>query len=193
MVIPTLSHVSICRLVEELQLVDSEIKDGISTINSLIKHCERLSRDVKFQPRRFEALIQEVSALELKISQVNSLHYKLNPSGSKNDSIQEIVSNLITDKEVEIKGKDYSDAGRRLILMFTDLHRMSNPSLFEGDNIRPSLTSIFPPPHEREFVLRVNAHRPASYSSLCPQMLRAIFNKNEFRVAGAFSEDTVFF
>lgn len=169
------------------------MKDGIASISNLIKHCERLSRDVKFQPRRFEVFIQEVTTLELAISQVNSLQYKLNPSGSKNQSIIDIVSDLVIGREVEIKGKDYSDAGRRVTQMITDLRKTSISPLGKGENTRTTLSSIFPPPHEREFVLRVNAHRPASYSVSSPQMMRAIINSNEFRVAGAFSEDAVFF
>lgn len=191
--IPSLSHAAICRLVEEVQLVASQLNEATSTVNNLMKHCERLSRDPKFQPRRFEAFIQEVTALELTISQINSLQYKLNPSGSQNDSINEIVSNLVFGREVEIKGKDYSDAGRRLIQMFTDSHKLSHVALNEGDTLRNIYGNIFYSPHEREFVLRVKSHRPARYSALCPQMMRVVVNKNEFRVAGAFSEDTVFF
>lgn len=156
-----------------------------------MRHVERLSRDPKFQPRRFEAFIQEMTALELTVCQVNSLQYKLNPSGAQNPSINEIISNLVVGREVEIKDKDYSDAGRRLILLFTD--KISSNSLMEVDSGRNTLTSLFPSPHEREFVLRVNAHRPASYSALSPQMMRTVVNKNEFRVMGAFSEDTIFF
>ncbi|KAJ8964479.1 hypothetical protein NQ314_004766 [Rhamnusium bicolor] len=196
LIIPVLSHAAIYRLVEECQLVAAELSEATVRINSILKHGERISRDLKFQPRRFEAFVQEVTALELLISQVNSLQYKFNPLGIKDNGISNLVGNLVIGREVEIENKSNSDVGNRIVTMFSNAQKVDNIILNEqpGETGRSTLiNTVFPPPTEREFVMRVNAVKPASYSAKCPQFLRAVLNKNEFRLAGAFSEDTVFF
>lgn len=196
LVIPALSHAAIYRLVEECHLVAGELSEATVRINSLIKHGERISRDIKFQPRRFEAFIQEVSTLELLISQVNSLQYKFNPLGTQNDSLSSLVANLVVGREVEIENKASSDVGNRIVTMFSEAQKVASVIVNEqpGENGRSgTINTVFPPPNEREFVMRVGAVKPASYSARCPQFLRAVLNKNEFRLAGAFSEDIVFF
>lgn len=196
LIIPALSHAAIYRLVEECQLVAGELSEATVRINSLIKHGERISRDAKFQPRRFEVFIQEVSTLELLVSQVNSLQYKFNPSGAQNEALSGLVANLVVGREVEIENKASSDAGNRIVTMFSDAQKVASVIISEqsGENGRSgTINTVFPSPSEREFVMRVGAVKPASYSARCPQFLRAVLNTNEFRLAGAFSEDIVFF
>ncbi|CAG9825554.1 unnamed protein product [Phaedon cochleariae] len=192
LVIPVLSHAAICRLVEECRHVSAELSESNYRIKSLLGHGERLSRDPDLQPRRFEAFVQEVTALELLISQINSLQYKFNPSGAKDQTVSGVVANLVAAKEVEIEGRDGSDVGGRIVSMFSEMQNFSGEQESMEDAKR-SGNGVFPAPSGREFVMRVNAVKPAGHSAKCPQFLRAILNKNEFRLAGAFSEDIVFF
>lgn len=193
LIIPVLCHATIYRLVEECQLVASELSEATVRINSLLKHGERLSRDLKFQPRRFEAFIQEVNVLELIVSQTNSLLYKFNPSGVQNDRISDIIGRLVVGKEVLLEKTTQSDVGNRILSMFVEAQKISvQASSDNGEYVKNSATNIFTPV-EKEFVMRVHAVKPAIYSSKFPQFLRAILNRNEFRLVGAFSEDTVFF
>lgn len=53
---------------------------------------------------------------------------------------------------------------------------------FEGEN-----------PFKREYILRASASRPAPYSRQSPQRMYCAINNLEFRLAGAFTEDTMFF
>ena len=50
----------------------------------------------------------------------------------------------------------------------------------------------FPRPTGREYILRTTAPRPAPYSKILPQRMFCSIEDEEFRLAGAFSSDTVF-
>ncbi|KAJ8921070.1 hypothetical protein NQ315_015866 [Exocentrus adspersus] len=196
LIIPTLSHAAIYRLMEECQLVGRELSEATTRVASLLRHGERISRDVKLQPRRFENFIQEVSTLELLVSLVNSLQYKFNPSGEQDGALNSLVAKLAAGKEVEIENKATSVVGNRIVTMFSDAQKVATVVHNEpGDSGSGSgtINTAFPPPSEREFVMRVAAVKPAAYSARCPQFLRAVLNRSEFRLCGAFSEDTMFF
>jgi hypothetical protein len=48
-------------------------------------------------------------------------------------------------------------------------------------------------PFKREYIMRASAPRPAPYSRQSPQRMYCMINNLEFRLAGAFTEDTMFF
>ena len=48
-------------------------------------------------------------------------------------------------------------------------------------------------PFRREYILRSSVPRPAPYSRQSPQRLYCLMSNIEFRMAGAFTEDTMFF
>lgn len=48
-------------------------------------------------------------------------------------------------------------------------------------------------PFQREYILRSSVSRPAPYSRQSPQRLYCLMSNLEFRLAGAFTEDTMFF
>ncbi|CAG9853851.1 unnamed protein product [Phyllotreta striolata] len=195
LVIPVLSHAAIYRLMEECESLASDLAEFPAKLSNLIRKGEVLTRESKPQPRRFEGLIHEASALEMLVSQMNSLHYKLNPSRSANGEINDVVVALAMGKEVRVENKSKSDIGNRIVSMFGEAQRMS--SLMAGEQFdeagRGTVNNAFPVPTAKEFVLRTNAVKPAVYSAKCPQFMRAILSKEEFRLCGAWSEDTVFF
>jgi hypothetical protein len=58
-----------------------------------------------------------------------------------------------------------------------------------GDRLSP-----FERPFRREYLLRSNTSRPAPYSRQSPQRMYCLLSEDgEFRLAGAFTEDTMFF
>lgn len=75
--------------------------------------------------------------------------------------------------------------GSRIALMLGETQK---PNSFPDGNA--DLT--FPDPVSREFVLRTSCIRSTLYSAKCPQLLRAVIRKGEFRLVGAFSEDITF-
>nr|XP_022900950.1 rab3 GTPase-activating protein catalytic subunit [Onthophagus taurus] len=193
LLLPVLSHTAIYRLTEEYQQI--HLQDSTGELKQVIKTGERLSRDGKVSKRRCEVLIQEMAALELSVSQINSLLYKFNPSGGEDNDLRGLAENLIKGREVEIADRESSRIGKNMLGMFSDAQKVVNMIVadHEGETRSHSTNSPFPQPFEREFVLRVVAQRPAVYSNKSPQFLRAILSRNEFRLAGAFSEDIVFF
>jgi hypothetical protein len=52
--------------------------------------------------------------------------------------------------------------------------------------------TIFPAPVSKEYILRTFTPRPYPYSAPTPQRMFTRIDKNEFRVAGAFSIDKQF-
>ncbi|XP_068905492.1 rab3 GTPase-activating protein catalytic subunit isoform X2 [Tenebrio molitor] len=196
MLIPVLCHIAIYRLAEECRQISHELPDSVDRLRALIKSAERISRESKLQPRRFETFIQEVTALELKLSQVNSLMYKFNPTGAVDGNLFNLIANLVTGREIEIAGRANSNLGNRIVNMFSDAQKAANMILTEqtgedGKSVKGNV--VFPQANEREIVMRVSVPRPETYSAECPQFLRAVLGKNEFRLVGAFSEDIVFF
>ncbi|CAH1235391.1 unnamed protein product [Diabrotica balteata] len=191
LMIPILSHCAIYRILDEYQTVMADHQEFSTLLSNLLRIGERLSRESKLQPRRFEAFIHEITSIELLISQFNSLQYKLNPAKTINEEIDDFVIKLVTGKEVEIRNKSHSDIGKRIIAMFGDAQKtiLGEQTGDERNRENP----VFPSPSTREFVMRVNAVKPAVYSAKCPQLLRAVLSKDEFRLVGAFSEDTAFF
>ncbi len=51
----------------------------------------------------------------------------------------------------------------------------------------------FDKPFKREYIMRSSVPRPAPYSRQSPQRMYCLLRNNEFRLAGAFTEDTMFF
>lgn len=56
----------------------------------------------------------------------------------------------------------------------------------------PSAFSPLPPPSCREFVLRVQAPRPAPSSRPTPHKMTALVHQDSCLVSGVFSQDTMF-
>lgn len=190
-----LSHAAICRLSEECDQVSGALPESTKALQHIIRIVEKISRDSKIPLRRYDALIQEMTALELSISQANSLFYKFNPAGGIDDTLNVFVGNLVAGREIEVEDGVRSTTGNRIKTMFSDAQKAANLISTEQGTMENSPVGnvIFPHTSEREFVMRVSAVRPAPYSAKCPQFLRAILSKNEFRLVGAFSEDIVFF
>lgn len=194
MLLSVLSQVALCRLAEECSQVTAELPEVTETLKHIHKTVERLTREGKVSTRRYEVLIQEIGQLELCISQVNSLLYKLNPSGATNTEVSEFVKNLIVGKELEIQNQHNSHIGERILAILSEAQQTTNMVTTEqshGNTLE--MKGPFPQANIREFVMRAVASRPAIYSSKSSQFLRVILSKKEFRLAGAFSEDTVFF
>lgn len=196
MLVPILCHAAIYKLAEECQQISLKISDFDNRLRVLIKSAERMSRENKLHQLRFDTFIHDVTALELKISQANSLFYKFSPTGGVDENLSQFIANLVSGLETRIIGQSDCVLGKRIIDMFSDAQRTANMILSDQageDGKTGKGNTIFPQANEKEIVLRVSVPRPATYSTECPQFLRSILNKNEFRLVGAFAEDIVFF
>lgn len=193
LVLPVLAHAAIYRLAQEGTV---GLPTASATVRHLIKSVEQLSRSGNVSQYRYEEIAREVALLEESISQVNSLLYKFNPAGEHDEFVASFVADLVKGREREIENKADSKIGGRILYMFSEAQKtalmyLSDPNSIDGGV--PAENSVFPRASERAFVLRVSAARPTACSAKSPQFLRAVLSKDEFRLAGAFSEDIVFF
>lgn len=191
MLLAVISHASVCRLLEEIEHFKNELPNAAKTLRHLVKSVERLSRETVVNVKRYESFAQEMSAVELSISQINSLLYKFNPSGETDDALSAPMASLYAGNEISVDKE--SKIAKRMLAMFTEAQKLSNMDLIEQGVESQAENTVFPQAAEREYVLRASAVRPKSYSAKCPQFMRAILSKNEFRLCGAFSQDITFF
>ncbi|KAG1650112.1 Rab3 GTPase-activating protein catalytic subunit [Nymphon striatum] len=117
------------------------------------------------------------------------------------NEIMSFIYQLIEGKEVDIRDTYESPVGAAIEKLFYNT-RMAAEKLTDlstSSSETPSSQSsfirkrdIFPPPSHKEYIFRTEASRPAMYSTPTPQRMHCVIDKSSFRVAGAFSEDTVF-
>lgn len=192
LLLPVLLHAVIQRLIDESEVVGKKSSDNTAMLKQLVKTAERLSREPSVAQRRLEIFVQEVTALELKISLANSLHYKFNPSCECKENVSVFVAKLLSGEEIEIDGCKNSEIGEQVIKLFSAGQKALNIVAHDYQE-ESKVLGGFPRETTKEVVMKVSAVRPAACSARCPQFLRAIMSKNEFRLCGAFSEDMVFF
>ena len=99
------------------------------------------------------------------------------------------VTELHTRPEMPIKGAANSRLGKKLVSMFT----ITKPSSTQT-NDSLEIKNQFITPAGKEYILRASIARPSqSRSRPSPQRLYCMLAQDEFRLCGAFSEDTTFF
>ncbi|XP_022241871.1 rab3 GTPase-activating protein catalytic subunit-like isoform X2 [Limulus polyphemus] len=114
------------------------------------------------------------------------------------DGVWEFVLNILEQPEVDVPGAGKGKLGKLLRRLFAEAQMSTH---LEGDeklefsggkHHHYPMIPEFPPPVGREFILRTKTPRPASYSNHSPQRMYCVLSPNEFRLGGAFSEDTTF-
>jgi Rab3 GTPase-activating protein catalytic subunit len=103
-------------------------------------------------------------------------------------------STLDLNHEVKIVNGAHSNMGKSIVKLcrkYFNESETKNPS--EIDQAKQNNMNVFKKPYKREYILRCSVPRPAPYSSKSPQRMYCLLTNNEFRIAGAFTEDTMFF
>lgn len=117
------------------------------------------------------------------------------------DTLQKFCLELVESSEVEVPGGSKGLIGNKIRRLFAEAQRNSHliideKPLASSDGISSteyhSTVMEFPKPSAREFILRANLPRPTSSSNPSPQRMYALLTLEEFRLAGAFSQDTTF-
>jgi hypothetical protein len=75
----------------------------------------------------------------------------------------------------------------------TSHSRSSNYMISESFSDEDDKPNCFEKPFKREYIMRSSVARPAPYSRQSPQRMYCLLERKEFRLAGAFTEDTMFF
>jgi Rab3 GTPase-activating protein catalytic subunit len=99
------------------------------------------------------------------------------------------ITELHARPEMPIKDAASSRLGKKLVSMFTVTKPSTNQSSDSSE-----VKNQFITPAGREYILRASIPRPSqSRSRPSPQRMYCMLAQDEFRLCGAFSEDTTFF
>ncbi|XP_063237642.1 rab3 GTPase-activating protein catalytic subunit isoform X2 [Bacillus rossius redtenbacheri] len=192
LLLPTLVHAAVSRLVEE----QKDYIPGLeASMQSIVKRAERLTRNPHPSQRHYEELVSELVGAETVVAQAISLEHKFCSDNSV--GLQVFLARLMTETDVEVPGGPWGAIGNKIRAMFGEAQKALQlvskvERAGEDEPWSHSPAAIFPPPTKREFVLRAVASRPAPYSAPSPQRMYCSLQRHEFRLAGAFSLDTVF-
>ncbi|XP_015786342.1 rab3 GTPase-activating protein catalytic subunit [Tetranychus urticae] len=191
---PCLIHCATSQLCKRLQTIGySEATFGFN-INDLTGYCST---------EDFDKCLNILANLETRIIKAESLKRLFTVAHNFYDASEEtpnwntlnpFILGLIQEKEMEISGGSKGYLGRLMITLFTE----SSQALYEekttvGERYSQAYDkSALPKPIAKEYILRSTCPRPSITSKPLPQRMFALITPNEFRVSGAFSQDTLF-
>ncbi|XP_071942593.1 rab3 GTPase-activating protein catalytic subunit-like [Antedon mediterranea] len=189
--IPVLIHSALIR-VEQAELKNLPVLK--TTLEQIISSASKTTRSASQEVTKYQELIKQIKLVEAVIARSESLKTKFSPqaTGTKNQAEMEtFVSSLLEQPEVPVIGAAKGPAGSLIKKLFIDAQRAFKSTDEEGSSTGQN-TSQFPRPTGREFILRTSVPRPAPYSKPTHQRMFCVLMQDEFRIAGAFSEDTSF-
>lgn len=115
-------------------------------------------------------------------------------SGSRKQAaldVNNFVLDLVEYPEVSIPGAGKGTVGKLVSQLFVDSLKLQDAEA--GSEAEEDGECRFPSPVAREYILRTRHSRPTPASRPTPQRLFCVVAGNDFRLAGAFSHDTVFY
>ncbi|KAG8201721.1 hypothetical protein JTE90_012782 [Oedothorax gibbosus] len=156
---------------------------------------------------KYETVLRLLYEAEVIVAQMQSVSTKFGllmtwptPEGEMTKRVQRddgevssFVLRLMDEYEVEVPGAGKGAVGKRIRQLFADAQKASQllpEDIPQPDPHPPPSPSSqeFPLPSGREFILRSSSGR----SIQVPQRLYAVVTSDEFRLCGAFTEDTTF-
>ncbi|XP_076245852.1 RAB3 GTPase activating protein subunit 1 isoform X2 [Calliopsis andreniformis] len=192
LLLPTLTHAALYTLSQQKQDALPHLPDvTLSILNKLQYATKPLHQKLHI----YEEITKDIEGVEALVAQVNSLQHKLGGDDSK--EFTSFLIQLMRGKEVEVPGGSNGNIGCRITTMFRDAQKAallmttanSNP---EVDGTGDGKFKTFPEPSCKEFILRTIMPRPSPTSTPQPQRLYACLKRDHIRLAGFFSEDTIF-
>lgn len=164
--------------------------------DAIIIHCNSLSFDLSLNLiRDNEIKMLNLESLVKKFSIAHDLEFGEHTPKEQNE-IRNFVINLLKQPEVDIIKAGFGYFGKLIRRMFIESQITvyeSNLSIGErGEADTKSITKL-PFPIAKEFIFRLSLPRPKSYSRSVPHRMYCLISPGEFRLAGAFSEDTSYF
>lgn len=193
---PVLVHAAISQLVRERdvvgQLTDDEFPLRVAEITKCVNN------------GHFAAALNIIRDGEVSLLQILSIRKKLEIVHAvefPNDTFdwhkcKAFVLSLVQNSETEVLGGARDFNGRLVKSLF---HESSKELYRErtsiGDQSQDAIEKlpVLSAPFAKEFILRVSVPRPAVYSKTLPQRMYCLLSEHEFRLAGSFAEDTVYF
>ncbi|CAF0919567.1 unnamed protein product [Rotaria sp. Silwood1] len=191
--IPVLLHTVYDRIAKEIEDMEipnvSAFLDNLYTKEVLIVK-GRDERKKKLQQDFVECL----TSIEQYICRFQSFKQKLFPSDLNEQEKEEMiqfVTELHTRPEISVKDAANGRLGKRLVSMFTKTKSSTNQV---NNSDSADVKYQFMTPAGKEYILRASIARPShSRSRPSPQRMYCMLTQDDFRLCGAFSEDTTFF
>lgn len=118
-----------------------------------------------------------------------SCHVKI--ENGAHSLLGKLVTRMWLKKRRKMGGKNQKSSNRK----YQEIDENDNDDENENeDDVEKLKTKIRPEkPYKREYILRSSVSRPAPFSRQSPQRMYVLLSRDEFRIAGAFTEDTMFF
>ncbi|XP_042233003.1 rab3 GTPase-activating protein catalytic subunit-like isoform X2 [Homarus americanus] len=217
---PTILHASLCRLAEERILFSLPAPSSLpqpchsntlaTILDMIAQRIVRLSRQPP-DTNKYQEVVDQIAEVEVCIARAQSVRHKLmgDITASHTSSslpLEELVLRLLDSPEVVLDGGPRGPAAAVIRKLFQQANRASmlvddspqeSPGSY-GDR-RSSLNfgasgtaSELGRPAGREYLLRTLVPAPTAYSRPVPHRMFAVLLQNEFRLAGAYSQDTTF-
>ncbi|XP_052812233.1 rab3 GTPase-activating protein catalytic subunit-like isoform X2 [Mya arenaria] len=205
LLMPMLIHAALLKAMEN---EDKDIPVLKQAIEQACNKASQVTRAPQQDAKRYEECIRMIMQAEVIIARSLSLKTKFTSEllehRDATTELQVFVRSVLQNSEVTIRGGPMGPAGSVITKLFQSAMRASymilddddtgttQPSLAEEDSTHNSSVPNFPRPLAREYILRTILPRPAPYSRTLPQRMYCCIEEDEFRLAGAFSSDTVF-
>ncbi|UJR36425.1 hypothetical protein I4U23_029148 [Adineta vaga] len=187
--IPVLLHTVYDRITED-NMEESNVSALVETLHTKAIHIIKGKDERKMKLQ--QDYIEYLTVIEQYICRFQSFKEKLFPSDLDQQEKEEMIrfiTELHTRPEMPVKDAAKSRLGKRLTSMFT----ISKPSTNQANDIL-EVKNQFMTPAGKEYILRASIARPSQARSRpSPQRMYCMLAQDEFRLCGAFSEDTTFF
>ncbi|XP_076667332.1 RAB3 GTPase activating protein subunit 1 isoform X2 [Andrena cerasifolii] len=193
LLLPTLTHAALYTLRQQKQ---DALPHLPAVTLSILNKLQYATKPIHQKLHIYEGITRDIESVEALVAQVNSLQHKL---GDNNDSKEFtlFLIQLMRGKEVEVPGGFRGNIGSRITTMFRDAQKAallmtSVNNSAEVDGAGDDKFKTFPEPSCKEFILRIVTPRPSPTSIPQPQRLYTCLKRDHIRLAGLFSEDTIF-
>lgn len=170
----------------------SKICDQLLTqISKLFHHFPDINQN------KLEDVIRQFQFIESLIERTRSLCHKFRDVSN----CQSFVQSLLENPEVTLQDATNGEVGKIITKYFKEQQQKIRENLLtsstEANADKTQFNSkevpTLPHPCGKEFILRTQASRPSIQSRVLPHKMYVVLAHQEFRLAGAFSSDTVFF
>ncbi|XP_076283698.1 RAB3 GTPase activating protein subunit 1 [Lasioglossum baleicum] len=193
LLLPSLTHAALYTLSQQKQDALPNLPD---VTHSILNKLQYATKPIHQKLHIYEEIIRDIEGVEALVAQVNSLQHKLGGNDESKEFTSFIIQ-LMRGKEVEVPGGSRGNIASRITTMFRDAQKAalvmtSVNSNIEIDGIEDGKLKTFPEPSCKEFILRIVTPRPSPTSTPQPQRMYTCLKRDYIRLAGFFSEDTIF-
>jgi Rab3 GTPase-activating protein catalytic subunit len=193
--LPVLFYSAIYECYEKATTLDlNQLLDPV--FENLIEKAIKITRNN--EANKYSDLISFVTSIEQMTSLKESLDskfMKVCTSKAETEEMNEFVKRILKPLgsfsevcHVKIENGAHSLIGKLVAKMWQQKKTKSDKAKEDS-----SQKNCAEKPYKREYILRSSVSRPAPYSRQSPQRMYVLLSKEEFRLAGAFTEDTMFF